>query len=75
MNQYVIIGMGLAALLGFGVFLVWRAFRSERKRGVAEAQRDQFRKKSEQARRGNEIDENVARLSDDDLDSELCHRD
>ena len=64
----ILVVLGLVAVIGFAI---WLGFRGQRKRGQAEAERDQFRAKSEQARIANEIDENVAGLSDDELDREL----
>ena len=61
----------IAGAVAIGIFLVWLAFRYARKAGEAGAERDQYRTKAEQGRKANEIDENVARLGDDDLDSEL----
>ena len=71
MSQYAIIAAVAAVMLGLGAFLIWRAFAAERKRGEAEAERDHYQMKSEQARKANAIDEDVARLSDPDLDREL----
>ena len=67
MTTYVVIGVVGLVL----VFLVWLGFRYARKAGEAGAQRDQALARSEQARKANEIDEDVRRLSDDDLDREL----
>jgi len=72
MSQYAIIAAVAAVMLGLGALLIWRAFAAERKRGEAEAERDLYQMKSKQARRANAIDEDVARLSDPDLDRELC---
>lgn len=71
MSAYVVVGAIAAVALGIGVFLVRNAFRAARARGEAEAQRAQSQAKSEQARKANAIDEDVARLSDTDLDREL----
>ena len=71
MSQVGVITAVAAVILGLGAFLIWRAFAAERRRGAAEADRDHYQAKSEQARRANAIDEDVARLSDSDLDSEL----
>jgi hypothetical protein len=66
-TTYAIIGViGLVL-----VFLVWLAFRYARRAGEAAAERDQFQVKSEQARRANEIDEDVARTPIADIDNEL----
>ena len=67
MAIYALIGGGVAVFL----FLIWLAFGYAKKAGQAAAERDQFKRKSEQARIANAIDEDVGRLSDDDLDREL----
>jgi ABC-type nickel/cobalt efflux system permease component RcnA len=71
MSQVAIIAASAAVMLGLGAFLIWKALAAERKRGAAEAERDQYQTMTEQARRANAIDEDVARLSDPDLDREL----
>lgn len=71
MNSYAILGIVTIFVLTLGVFQIWRAFKSERERGRAEAERDQHRTNAERARMANEIDEDVIRMSDADLDSEL----
>lgn len=71
MSQYVIVAAVAAVMASLGAFLIWRGFAAERKRGEAEAERDHYQTMSEQARRANEIDEDVVRLSDADLDREL----
>lgn len=68
MIAYAAIG-GLVLVL---VFIVWIAFRSAERKGWADAERDRFMAESETARRANEIDESVMRLSDGELDRELC---
>jgi len=70
MIAYAAIGGGVIVLL----FLVWLAFHYARAAGEADAQRDAFKAKSEQARRANEIDESVSTLSDGQLDRELLER-
>lgn len=67
MIGYAVVGGGVVVLL----FVVGLAFHFVRKAGSAEAERDTFKVKSEQARRANEIDEDVACLSNDELDREL----
>jgi len=67
MTTYAVIG-GLILVL---IFIVWIAFKTAEGKGRADAERDQFQTKSEEARQANEIDEAVIRLSDDDLDREL----
>jgi len=71
MSQFAIVAAVAAVVLGLGAFLIWRALAAERKRGAAEAERDQHQTFSEQARRANAIDEDIACLSDSDLDREL----
>jgi hypothetical protein len=66
-TTYAVIG-GLLLVL---VFIVWLAFKNAEGKGRAEAERDHFQTESEEARRANEIDEAVIRLSDSDLDREL----
>ena len=65
--QFGLIG---ALVLGVVVF-VWMAFRSARKRGQRDAQFDQSKQSADRARDAAEIDDDVRRLDDDDLDSEL----
>ena len=65
-----------AVLIAVGAVVVlcvmgWFGFRYARKAGEAEAERAYFQRKSEQGKLANEIDEHVARMSDDDLDREL----
>ena len=67
MIAYAALGGGVVVL----IFAVWLAFHIARKAGSAEAERDIFKLKAEQARRANEIDEDVASLSDEQLDREL----
>lgn len=67
MIAYAVIGGGVVVLL----FAVWMAFHLVKKAGSVEAERDMFKMKSEQSRRANEIDENVATLGDEQLDREL----
>ena len=62
--------VAIGGVVVFG-FLIWLAFRMAQKGGRAGAERDHFQVKSEQASKANEIDEDVARLSDADLDREL----
>lgn len=59
------------ALAGGGLLLIVRI---ARQRGRAEAERDQARRAVGRARRANEIDEDVHRTSDADLDRELFGR-
>ena len=54
--------------------IVWLGFRYAKKSGAAEAQRDDYAARTEQARVANEIDEDVAALDDDALDRELRGR-
>ena len=61
----------VGGVVAVAMFLVWLAFRYARKAGEAGAERDHAMTKAEQARKANEIDEDVARLSDAGLDDEL----
>lgn len=70
MTTFAVVG-GVVLVL---IFLVWLAFKKVEGKGRAEAEREHFQVKSEQARQANEIDEDVARLSDDELDRELRDR-
>ena len=70
MTTYAAIGGMVLVLL----FIVWIAFRSAERKGRADAERDRFQAASEAARRANEIDEDVMRLPDDELDRELFDR-
>ena len=67
MTIVLVIGSAVVVLCVMG----WLGFRYARRSGRAEAQRAHFQRKSEQARMANEIDEDVARMSDADLDREL----
>ena len=58
----------------FLVVVVLAALRVAKGSGRAEAEREHFEAKSKQARQANEIDENVAGLSDDELSRELRER-
>ena len=60
--------LGAVLVLGFGL---WLAFRQARKRGRAEAERAVHRIAADHARESHAIREDVARLSDADLDREL----
>ena len=65
-----------AVLIAVGAVVVlcvmgWIGFRYARRAGEAEAERAHFQRRSEQAQLANEIDEHVARMSDDALDREL----
>lgn len=64
------IGVIGAALLGVGL-LIWMAFRSARKRGQAEVRHDYAANSAERAQEAARIDDEVAGLDSDDLDSEL----
>ncbi len=70
--------MTTVATIGGGVLflvvVVLAALRVAKGSGRAEAERDYFEAKSEQARRANEIDEDVSGLSDNELDRELRDR-
>lgn len=70
MTIYAAIG-GLILVL---IFIVWIALKSAERKGRADAERDRFLAESEAARRANEIDEDVMRLPDDELDRELFDR-
>ena len=72
--SYAIIGASAIVILGLGAFLIGLAFRTARRAGADASERDHYREKSEQARKANEIDEDIVRLSDVDLDSELRDR-
>lgn len=61
----------ILAGLGAVVLLALLYGRQSRKRGLAEANSDKLEAAVEAARKSGAIDENVARLSDDDLDREL----
>lgn len=67
--------MTVALVVGGAVVVLcvmgWLGLRYARKSGEAEAVRAHLQRKSEQARLANEIDEDVARMSDADLDREL----
>ena len=70
--------MTTIATIGGGVLfllvVVLAALRVASGKGRAQAERDHFRLKSEQARAANEIDEDVSGLSDDELARELRDR-
>ena len=70
MTTYAIIGGGIIV----AVFLVWLAFRQARKRGEAEAESEAHERSAEDAREAREIEEDVARMSDDELDRRLRKR-
>ena len=55
----------------FLVVVVLAALRVAKGSGRAEAERDHFEARSEQARQANEIDEDVSGLADNELDREL----
>ena len=62
----------LYGLVGaLGAFLIWMGFRYARKSGVSQARADGLEAGADAARKGQEIDEDVARMSDSDLDDEL----
>lgn len=67
--------MTTIATIGGGVLfllvMVLAALRVAKGSGRAEAERDHFRAKSDQARQANEIDEDVSDLSGDELAREL----
>ena len=67
MIGYAVVGGGIVVLL----FTAGLMFHFVRKAGSAEAERDAFKTMLEQARRANEIDEDVASLCDTELDREL----
>lgn len=58
----------------FLVVVVLAAMRVANGKGRAEAEKEHFQAKSEQARQANEIDEDVSGLSDDELARELRGR-
>lgn len=64
------IGLIAAAVAAVGLF-VWLAFRSARKRGAAEAKQKHAEKSAERAKDAQAIDDDVRRLSDDNLADEL----
>ena len=70
--------MTTVAIIGgavlFLIVVVLTAMRVARGRGRAEAEKEHSQAKSEQARQANEIDEDVAGLSDSALDDELRDR-
>ena len=70
--------MTLYAAIAFGavvlIFFVWLAFRYAHAAGSADAERKAFKEQTEHARQANEIDEDVARLDDGELDRELYGR-
>jgi len=70
MTTIAVIGGGVLFL----VVVVLAGMKVAKGKGRAEAEKEHFQAKSEQARQANEIDENVARLSDDELDRELRDR-
>lgn len=51
--------------------VVWIACRIAEQKGRSEAERERLREETATARRANEIDEDVKRLPDADLDREL----
>ena len=71
---FTVIAAAVVLIFSVGAFLIWIAMHTARRAGADAAERDQFREKSEQARKANEIDELVVRMSDADLDSELFDR-
>jgi hypothetical protein len=66
-----IVAGAIIVFVALGGIALWLLVRQSRKLGGAEAERDQFQVKSEQARRANEIDEDVARTPIADIDNEL----
>ena len=64
------IGVIGALVLGVGLAIVL-VFRNVRKRGERDAQFEQSKQSADRARDAAEIDDDVRRLDDDDLDSEL----
>lgn len=70
MMAYAVIGGLFLVLLA----VVWLACKAAESEGRSDAERDHLLERSETARRANEIDEGVKRLSDSDLDRELCDR-
>ena len=64
------IGVIGALVLGAGLAIVL-VFRNVRKRGERDAQFEQSKQSADRARDAAEIDDDVRRLDDDDLDSEL----
>ena len=62
----------LVGLVGaLGAFAVWLGFRYARKAGASQARADGLEAGADAARKGQEIDEDVARMSDSDLNDEL----
>ena len=61
--------IGLVGLLG--AFAVWLGFRYARKAGASQARADGLKAGVDAARKGQAIDEDVSRMSDDDLFDEL----
>lgn len=62
----------LLTLLGaLGAFAVWLGFRYALKAGASEARADNLEAGTDAARKGQAIDEDVSRMSDDDLFDEL----
>jgi hypothetical protein len=70
-SQAAAVAGAIGILIVLGGLCLWIMVRLAKDAGQAEAERDQYRSKAEQAERANEIDEAVSRLSDDDLDREL----
>ena len=70
--QFILAAAGIFIVLGG--FTLWLLARNAMKRGEATKEAEQYKGWAEQARKANEIDEDVARLSDDDLDRELRYR-
>jgi hypothetical protein len=66
-----IVAGAIIVFVALGGIALWLLVRQSRKLGGAEAERDQFQAKAEQARRANEIDEDVARAPIADIDREL----
>jgi hypothetical protein len=71
MTTYAVIG-GLFLVL---LIVFWLAWETAARKGRLEAENDHLLQASRAARKANEIDEDVARLPDSDLDRELRSRD
>ncbi len=64
---YAVVGGVLLALLA----IVWLAVRTAEQKGRSESDARRLQEAASTARRANEIDEDVRRLADSDLDREL----
>lgn len=61
----------LAVLFGVIIFVIWIALRAWQKIGALRNQAITAKRAAEQARRAKEIDEDTARLTDDELNDRL----